>query len=238
MTRPTGPVWEYLDQLRASLRTPDAGLILAEAEDHLRDAVAAGLAAGLTEFEAQHAAISSFGSLRAVVRAHQARRGRAAAVISDLAMAAWKLTWLFLLAYYASTLVAYADARMSLPSAGLQVVPPAGGHGTWIAANIAAGIVGLPLLVGYYLVRRSRRRRGRVQEMLVAGYFPLVAAIFFGGAATGLIMLKISVAAPVGRWPIFASLALAVGYAARMGLTLVRHRRGHADLPSWLSAQR
>lgn len=127
---------------------------------------------------------------------------------------------------------------MSMPSAGLQVVPSAGGHGMWIAANIAAVIVGLPLLVGYYLVRRVRRRRGRVGEMLVAGYFPLVAVIFFGAAATGLIMLKISGAAPVSRSPILAPLALAVGFAFPMGRTLVRHRRGHADLPSWLSAQR
>jgi hypothetical protein len=54
---------------------PEAELILAEAEDHLRETAAAGLAIGMTEREAQEAAISSFGPVRAVVRAHHARRG-------------------------------------------------------------------------------------------------------------------------------------------------------------------
>jgi len=214
MTTPAGPVRGYLDQLHASLRTPDASLILAEAEDHLRDAVAAGLAAGLTELEAQEAAISSFGSVRAVVRAHQARHGRAAAVLSDLAMAACKLTWLFLLAYYASTAIMYVDVRLTGPPAGLPVVPST----AWMAANVAAGIAGLPLLAGYYLARRFQRRRGRRRERL-ARVFPLVAGIFFGTAATGLILLKISGTVPVGLSPIFASVALAVGYAVRMWRT-------------------
>jgi hypothetical protein len=103
MTTPDGPLHQYLGQLRANLRTADASLILAEAEDHLRESVAAGLAAGLTELEAQEAAISSFGSVRAVARAHQSRRSRTAAVLTGLAMAAWKLTWLLLLAYDVST---------------------------------------------------------------------------------------------------------------------------------------
>ena len=47
--------------------------MLAEAEDHLRESVAEGLAAGLSEREAQEHAVSSFGSVRAVVRAHDAR---------------------------------------------------------------------------------------------------------------------------------------------------------------------
>jgi len=48
-------VEDYLDQLYARLRCAprDARRILAEAEDHLREAVSDGLAAGLTETEAQ-----------------------------------------------------------------------------------------------------------------------------------------------------------------------------------------
>ena len=67
----------YLDQMHAGLRVPaaEAELILAEAEDHLRETAAAGLAIGMTEQEAQEAAISVFGPVRAVVRAHHARRG-------------------------------------------------------------------------------------------------------------------------------------------------------------------
>jgi hypothetical protein len=51
----TGLIEEYLRQLRAGLRTrpEETSRILAEAEDHLRESVAAGRAAGLTETEAR-----------------------------------------------------------------------------------------------------------------------------------------------------------------------------------------
>lgn len=82
----------YLAELCAGLRVPaaDAELIVAEAEDHLRETATAGLAIGMTEREAQEAAISSFGPVRAVVRARR-RRGVTAA---DAAMAVWKLAGL------------------------------------------------------------------------------------------------------------------------------------------------
>lgn len=91
------PVDEYLRQLRASLRTRGADRIVAEAEDHLRETVAAGLAAGLTERAAQEAAISAFGSVRAVVRAHATRPGNLVkgrtprAILGDLFLSAWQL---------------------------------------------------------------------------------------------------------------------------------------------------
>jgi hypothetical protein len=67
----TSQVDEYLSQLRASLRTrpEETSWILAEAEDHLRESVAAALCAGMTQVEAQQAAVSAFGSVRSVVRA-------------------------------------------------------------------------------------------------------------------------------------------------------------------------
>ena len=79
----------YLDELRRGLRVlpGEAELILAEAEDHLRETAAAGLAVGMTEQEAQEAAISSFGAVRAVVRAHRRRT----VTVGGAAMAAWKL---------------------------------------------------------------------------------------------------------------------------------------------------
>ena len=69
----------YLAELYAGLRVPadEADLILAEAEDHLRETAAVGLAAGMTGLEAQRAAISSFGPVRAVLRAHRRRAVRA-----------------------------------------------------------------------------------------------------------------------------------------------------------------
>jgi hypothetical protein len=110
---PNDPIGQYLGQLRAGLRVAprEAELILAEAEDHIRETAASGLAAGLTEREAQEAAISAFGSVRAVIRAHASRpgnlaRGRTAtAVLGDLLMAAWKLGGVGLTAIGASGLV-------------------------------------------------------------------------------------------------------------------------------------
>ena len=107
----TGDLVEnYLDQLYVGLRgSPRQGRrILAEAEDHLREGVADGVAAGLTEREAQEQAISSFGSVRAVVRAHD-RRLRTVpglAVLADVAMSGWRLGSIGLLAVGASGLVA------------------------------------------------------------------------------------------------------------------------------------
>jgi hypothetical protein len=110
---PRDPIGEYLAALRASLRVRpgEAELIVAEAEDHLRETAAAGLAAGMTEREAQEAAISAFGSVRAVVRAHESRPGHlvkgrtAAALLGDMFLAAWKLGSLGLIAVGASGLV-------------------------------------------------------------------------------------------------------------------------------------
>jgi HAAS domain-containing protein len=105
-------IGDYLGELRAALQVTaeQAGLIVAEAEDHLREAAARGLAAGMTEREAQEAAISAFGSIGAVVRAHATRaafiRGRApAAVLGDLVLAGWKLAGTGLAAVGVSGLV-------------------------------------------------------------------------------------------------------------------------------------
>jgi hypothetical protein len=103
----TGPVEEYLRELQARLRTrpEETSRILAEAEDHLRESVAAGRAAGLTETEAAEAAISSFGTVRAVVRAHQTPRGQAAAALGHLFMAIWLLAGTVLTSVFAVGLV-------------------------------------------------------------------------------------------------------------------------------------
>ena len=82
----------YLAELRAGLWVPaaEAELIVAEAEDHLRETAAVGMEIGMTELEAHRAAISSFGPVRAVIRAHRRRTVTA----GDAVMAAWKLTGL------------------------------------------------------------------------------------------------------------------------------------------------
>lgn len=103
MTRDQAPrdlIDAYLDGLRRGLRVlpGEAEMILAEAEDHLRETAAAGLAIGMTEREAQEAAISSFGPVRAVTRAHLARAAGDKTALASVVMTAWKLVSLLLLA--------------------------------------------------------------------------------------------------------------------------------------------
>src|SRR5262245_22776477 len=71
-----GAVGAYLDLLLVELRGSARGVrrILSEVEEHLRDATAEGIAAGLTSGEAQRQAIERFGPPRTVAR----RFGRAA----------------------------------------------------------------------------------------------------------------------------------------------------------------
>jgi hypothetical protein len=155
----TGPVEEYLRQLRASLRTrpEETGRILAEAEDHLRESVAAGLAAGLTETEAAEAAISSFGAVRAVARAHHARRGRAAAALAGLVTAIWLLVGTVLMSVFAVgsvmvvVIVATGPHRVHLDTGQ----PSPGQLATFV---VACGLLGLATLASYPRARRFLQR--------------------------------------------------------------------------------
>src|ERR1700677_3345150 len=206
-SRGRDPIEEYLDQLRAGLRTglraglctgpQEAQLILAEAEDHLRETAAAGLAIGMTEREAKEAAISSFGPVRAVVRAHHAPRGWLAAA-AEAGLAAWKLAAILLLTSGVTGLAIDTILRIwplvvtvtpgpqtpcwpCLPTQAVVIINP-----VWLAWT-AAAIGGAILLAGCGLILRVRRCRGR--GMLPGGLFPMVAAGFFGAIALALTTL-------------------------------------------------
>ena len=195
----------YLDQMRAGLRVPaaQAELILAEAEDHLCETAAAGREVGMTERAAQEAAISSFGPVRAVVRAHHARRGRLAAA-AEAGLAAWKLAAVLLLTSGVTGLAIGTILWIWPP-----VVPVTPGSQTprwpWVAiqrhADVSAVVInpvwrawavaavgGAILLAGCGLILRVRRRRGR--GILLGGLFPMVAAGFFGAVALALAALS------------------------------------------------
>ena len=183
-----GTVEQYLDELYGRLRCPprEARRILAEAEDHLREAVTDGLAAGLTQTEAEEQAVSSFGSVRAVVRAHDggAWRFPGRAVLFDLALAGLKLGGIGALAVAASGLVAAAMNKLLGPGfvggTGRGVSYPAASCRWWLADNLgvhtcaraavlensidavslrlAVGVLGLILLLCYYVAPRRRSR--------------------------------------------------------------------------------
>ena len=254
----SGTVEQYLDELYGRLRCPprDARRILAEAEDHLREAVTDGLAAGLTQQEAEEQAVSSFGSVRAVVRAHdgQAWRFPGRAVLFDLALAGLKLGGIGALAVGASGLVAAVMNMLLGPGfvggTGRGVTYPAASCRWWLADNLgvhtcaraavlensidavslrlAVGVLGLILLLCYYVAPRRRSR-----HVLPDGFVPTVAVSLFGAAGAGLAVLAasggpgISVVGP--GWYLsgaLVALVMAATFALQLNRTLLRRARG------------
>jgi hypothetical protein len=238
---------EYLRQLRAGMRLgpAEAELILAEAEDHLRETAAAGLATGgMTGREAQEAAISSFGSVRAVTHAHRARLARVARPV-DVAMAAWKLVSLLLLA---GGVTGMASVMLAVLAASgfhwyfLGFLPPnssfafaVGGYVigwpgpagfSWPVWSVVA-IAGALALTGYLLVRRRQRRRGTENSPPgpLGRFFPVVAASIFAVMALALAGLAVSDAggALVG---LAACLVLAAVYGVRTPRSRRRQQHG------------
>ena len=249
---------EYLDQLYTGLRaSPRRGRrILAEADDHLRQGVAEGMAAGLTEREAQEAAISSFGSVRAVVRAHDTpvRQMPGVAIVVDVAMAAWKLGSIGLLAVGASGLVAAVmNTLFGRPFVGAVArgaALPAGACRYWLSIwpeahscsqaymlesssdtvtlRMFAGFLGLLLLAGYGVARR----RGWARGVLPDSFGTTVAVSIFAATGLGLLILTLSHATVNDQTgPGFylsgaiVALAMAAAFGWRLHRTLLRHAR-------------
>jgi hypothetical protein len=217
---------EYLSELRGRLELgrDEIELVVAEAEDHLRETAACGLATGMTAPEAQLAAISAFGSVAAVVRAHASRpagfiRGRTpAALLGDLVLAGWKLAGTGLTAVGVSGLVvwvlnlAFGRAFTGRAPAGvrfqkadcaywMKLWPAAHTCATAhlleassdaVALRLAAGLVGAAALLGYGIVRGWQRRHARGPAVVLAGYFPLLAAVVFGAGAVVLVLAQIT----------------------------------------------
>ena len=163
----------YLAELGAGLRVPaaEAELILAEAEDHLRETAAAGLETGMTRLAAQQAAISSFGPVRTVVRAHRRRT----VTVDEAAMAAWKLA-----ALLATTVGGGGLAGMEIFRYLLRSSPGDPGPVPRIEilyAAMAAG--GLVLLAARWLARRGTSGRELLSPGVTAGCFLLASAVLW-----------------------------------------------------------
>ena len=237
MTADRDPIRQYLDQLRLSLRIPEVGRILVEAEDHLREATAAGMAAGLTERAAQQAAITSFGPVRAIVYAHQTRHGRVAAVLADLAIALWRVFAFYLLLFFALGLVALmepgaADCPAHSRTCALTTLVPETSPLATVISWAAMGAAGVALFAAYVLVRGFQRRRGRVWSVPLGGYFPLTATLVSIAVGTGLLLLATGahVSIPGEAAVIYAALGLAVTYGTRMWRMLRHQSRGWGEL--------
>ncbi len=194
----------YLDQLLGYLRGPahDVRRILAEAEEHLRDAAAEALAAGATEEEAQRQAIARFGDARTVARRFSPRLGpvpfravvtelcRAAVVLGAVAMVAvgvsGALAELFGRVWGATFVagdlpdVTYTPARCSdffeyFPhAANCEAAASLHHWGEVVGYRVSLGVLGLLVLGGYALLRRraQRRARGSAAQAQYLGVLP------------------------------------------------------------------
>jgi len=236
MTAERDPIQRYLDEVRLSLRIPEVGRILVEAEDHLRAATAAGMAEGLTEAEAQQAAITGFGPVREIVYAHQTRHGRVAAVLADLASALWRVAACYLLAAFLLGPVLLLEPGAGAPPAPPRRLPTLVPETSALAALIswaATGVAGVALLAAYFAVRRVQRRRGRVWSVPLGGYFPLAASVASVAVGVGLLLLDTTAHVVLGPWSaiiIFAAVGLAVTYGLRMWRMLWNQARGRGEL--------
>ena len=234
----------YLEELYAGLRVPaaEAELIAAEAEDHLRETAAVGMEIGMTELEAQQAAISSFGPVRAVVRAHRRR----AVTVGGAAMAAWKLA-----ALLATTVGAGGLAGMGIFTYLLRSAP--GGPGpvpTVLVVYAAMAAGGLVLLATRRLTGHGTSRRDPLSPGVTASCFllasaPLVALIvrfIVSGVAmpiapaitvswmTPLSDGSVSAAPLVSGAVVAGCLAVAAGYGLQAALRRARRRPGSGAL--------
>ena len=216
------PIEGYLDQLLGHLRgsAHDVRRILAETEEHLRDATAELEAAGASQEEAQRRAIERFGHPRTVARRFSARLAPIppAAVAAELARAAVLLGGVGLVAIGASGLVAELLGRLfgagfvagDLPGMTytaercaefLEYFPDAGGcaqaaalhhWGEVVEYRVAVGVVGAFVLGAYLLWRRRPDRQDpRYLGVLPDGFSATVATSLYGVAAAALALLSL-----------------------------------------------
>ncbi len=209
----SGPVDAYLDRLLASLRgrPGDVRRILSEAETHLRDAAAEGVASGLSPDEAERAAVARFGPVAAVaprfglsdvLGARQALGQLIAALVllgavGFLAIGASGVLSLGMRAAWGDSFVAgdqagvaYTadrcdDFRYYHPEAGTCRAAAAAHHADEVVEyRGAAGVLGLGLLGGWMWYRRRSASARSVPGagLLPEGLVAAVGAIMFGGA--------------------------------------------------------
>jgi hypothetical protein len=252
----------YLDRLLGHLRgsAHDVRRILAEAEEHLRDAAAELVAAGASEEEAQRRAIERFGDPRAVARRFSARLAPVppGAVAAELAGTAVLLGGVGLVAIGVSGLVAELLGRLLGPGfvAGdlpgvtytpercaefLEYFPDAGGceraaalhhWGEVVEYRVAAGVLGL-LVLGAFLLWRRRARPPRYLGVLPDGFAATVATSLYGVAAAVLAVESLDallVAGGDGAGQWLSGAAVALAMAVLYGVSLYRAMLNRARL--------
>lgn len=245
------PIDRYLDRLLAELSgsAADVRRVLAEAEEHLRDAAREEAERGLPEEEAQRLAVERFGSPRVVARRFGGSlpvRAVAGAIAWDLvpftaigliaigisgtisellgrifgpAFVSGDLPWVRYTSHRCAELQSYYPGRSCLTAAALD-------HwGEVVQGRVAAGVLGLMVLGGYALACRRRSP----EPMLRPAVVPVAGMTAYGTAAAALSLQGTGTAmlggmhGGSGQWWSAAAVALvaAVVYARSAYRTLL-----------------
>ncbi|MEA2826324.1 MAG: hypothetical protein QOG43_763 [Actinomycetota bacterium] len=210
-----GAVERYLDRLADAmvLRGRSVRRILAEADDHLREAVAEGRAEGLDRAAAEEQAVARFGPPTTVARQLAAAEGRVpAGLVWSTLLSLWLVGAIGLLAIGASGGVAammgsvvdkafvagdppgvtYTAARCAeymeyQPGAATCADAALAHHYDEVVGyRVDAGILGLLALAGWWFVRHRRVRAGR-SDALPPVLVALGGTALFGLTALGLV---------------------------------------------------
>jgi HAAS len=206
----------YLDQLLLELRgrTRDVRRVLSEVEEHLRDATAAGVEAGLEPAEAERRAIEEFGSPKVVARRFEvvgpwlpwpALRELASAVVllAGIGLIAIGVSGAVAMGFRAAmgsdfvaadppgltyTAARCADFRKYHPEAKTCEAAAAAHHADEVGEyRVAAGGLGVVVLGGWWLVRRwSRRGAAATVAWLPDEFVSITGLALFGFASVAL----------------------------------------------------
>ena len=211
----------YLDALLLELRGRVTGVrrILDETEDHLREAVEAGTAEGLTPNEAERRAVERFGSPKLVAR-RMARGGRVVPpvpVLAQLVMALVLIGGIGLIGVGVSGGLAdgmgaaFGKAFVSADTNGVTYTPSrcadfleyhpeartceaaATAHhfDEVVSYRLAAGVLGIAVLGAWWLARRRRWFWPNAADAVPDGFGASVGAALFGVAAAGLLVQSV-----------------------------------------------
>jgi hypothetical protein len=219
MTDDRDPIDRYLDDLLTRLRgsSTDVRRILAETEQHLREAAHAEEQRGLDPMAAQQHAIQRFGATRKVAREFKRLPGWLPP-FPTLAQLAEKLAFLAAVGLIAIGIsggvsaifgaafgksfvagdapgVTYTKARCVdyleyHPEAGTCAKAAVAHHfDEDVGYRVDAGILGVIALAVFGLIRRFNRRRYGDARFLPDGFTGAIGAALFGLAALGLLVL-------------------------------------------------
>ncbi|HEU5266648.1 MAG TPA: permease prefix domain 1-containing protein [Jatrophihabitans sp.] len=250
------PVEAYLDELvRAMATLPPRRLrdLLAETEAHLWDATAEGVASGLSQRDAETAAVARFGAAETIAAAERdtcpmplsvvvGQTVRSAVLLGGIAAAAvgvsGLLAGLVYLIFGPRSLADPTAAVLTRQSCARWLAADPGAHSCAAAAlsdwtfeaigyRIGVGILGVAALAIYWWLRR--RADDRRHAALLPGLVQdTIATTGFAGAAVATLLLGIdAVAVSAGRgsgqW--FSATPVAAVLAAVFGVRLLRRLR-------------